>query len=425
MTRYGVPYWLARVPTSKRPSCPRYRGVHETEVAIIGGGFAGIAAAYVFSSARIRTVVLEAGRLGQGATAGASGVVRAEPDLSFDTLVARHGRRAAHEVWGACRRGATDLASALRRLKIRCDLRGCDSILLAVASEEEQRLRREYRARRAAGVEGAWWGSGKTERETRVPARAALRAAPGTLIDPYRACLGLLRAATSRGAEVYERSPVLSVKTSRSGVALRTESGTLNATTVIVATGTPGRLFKPLARHLSLRARFGVVTSPIDRPLGRDLGRGRGTGLQGSVTEHVLVHGLPAWQQVRWTPDGRLMAMGDDAGGMRSRSSSTRQGRDLIPAGVLVQRGGQLMYEMSLLYPAISGIPADFVWAIPQAASADGLPYAGPHRNYPHHLFAFGCGDASPAFAFVSARILLRQYLGTSEKHDELFGFGR
>ncbi len=52
--------------------------------------------------------------------------------------------------------------------------------------------------------------------------------------------------------------------------------------------------------------------------------------------------------------------------------------------------------------------------------------HIGPHRNYPHHLFAFG-GDASHSVtgAYLASRILLRHYLDDLEPSDEAFGFER
>ena len=80
------------------------------------------------------------------------------------------------------------------------------------------------------------------------------------------------------------------------------------------------------------------------------------------------------------------------------------------------------MYELSKLYPAISGIQPDYGWSVPVAISPDGYPCIGPHRNYPRHLFAFGSGHNGVGSALMAARVLLRQYLGAPEKGDDLFG---
>jgi glycine/D-amino acid oxidase-like deaminating enzyme len=92
---------------------------------------------------------------------------------------------------------------------------------------------------------------------------------------------------------------------------------------------------------------------------------------------------------------------------------------------VLVQRTGQLMYELLMLYPAISGLQPQYGWQLPYGETADGLMYIGPHRNYPHHLFALGGGGDTISGAFVAARILARAVRGQTEKADDVFGWTR
>src|SRR5699024_2864578 len=110
--------------------------------------------------------------------------------------------------------------------------------------------------------------------------------------------------------------------------------------------------------------------------------------------------------QVRWTPGYRLVISGGD--------------QDETPAArrqqVLVQRTGQLMYELLTTYHAISGLRPEFGWDIPYGDTADGLPYIGAHRNYPRHLFALGGNGYSVTGAFLAARVLTRAVLETPEK---------
>ena len=91
---------------------------------------------------------------------------------------------------------------------------------------------------------------------------------------------------------------------------------------------------------------------------------------------------------------------------------------------VLVQRTGQLMYQLLTMYPAISGLQPEFGWEVPYGVPVDGLMYIGAHRNYPFHHFAAG-GSGSLAGAFVASRILLREFQGKAEKADEVFGWNR
>ena len=95
------------------------------------------------------------------------------------------------------------------------------------------------------------------------------------------------------------------------------------------------------------------------------------------------------------------------------------------PNAALVQRTGQLMYELSCLYPDVSGTQAEYGWAARTVVTADGLPVAGSHRNYPRHLFGVSPGAAGLGTAFLVAKTLLRQYEGVPEKGDEALGFLR
>jgi glycine/D-amino acid oxidase-like deaminating enzyme len=83
------------------------------------------------------------------------------------------------------------------------------------------------------------------------------------------------------------------------------------------------------------------------------------------------------------------------------------------------------MYELSTIYPEISGIMPAYGWESPYALTAEGLPYLGPHRNFPFHLFAFG--DSSPGVtgAYLASRVLLRHHLDELDSSDAAFDFNR
>jgi glycine/D-amino acid oxidase-like deaminating enzyme len=83
------------------------------------------------------------------------------------------------------------------------------------------------------------------------------------------------------------------------------------------------------------------------------------------------------------------------------------------------------MYGLLTMYPAISGLQPEFGWEASSGYTADGLMYIGPHRNYPHHLFALGGSPDSATGAFVAARLLLRAVQGAPDKADATFAFAR
>ena len=72
----------------------------------------------------------------------------------------------------------------------------------------------------------------------------------------------------------------------------------------------------------------------------------------------------------------------------------------------IVQRTGQLMYELSTMYPDISGLQPEYGWAADYAAHArTDCRASAPHRNFPHHLFAFGDASHSITGAYLASRM--------------------
>src|SRR6478672_11134013 len=78
-----VPFFFDTFPRSRRPDYSRQRGEIRTRVAIVGGGLTGCACAAAFAAAGVKVVLLEANRIGEGATAGSAGLLRQDLDGSF------------------------------------------------------------------------------------------------------------------------------------------------------------------------------------------------------------------------------------------------------------------------------------------------------------------------------------------------------
>ncbi|MCA1560791.1 MAG: FAD-binding oxidoreductase [Acidobacteria bacterium] len=403
-TRHA-PYWLDRFPSSRRPSFDRQRGAARAGICIVGGGLTGCAAAQVFAAAGVDVILLEAERLGAAGAAESAGILRPEPDAAFAAVASAHGLRAARQIWQTTRRAALDFAATLRRLNIRCDLTPQDSIVFPRAAADEKALRKEYQARREAGLDVTWVNGAALRRETAMTAVGAMRLRDAAQLDPYRACVGLAAAAAARGAQIFEGSPARRIRAGRKAVEIRTASGTVHAQTVLIATGEPTADFKALRRHFRREDTYLVVTEPLPAATGREVGR-RATLLRDlDEPPHFL----------RWLRDDRVMFAGADRPSVPDR----------LGEKTIVQRTGQLMYELSTWYPAVSGIMPAWSWRTRYGRTVDALPYLGPHRNYPRHLFALGAGRHGLGYAYLAARIALRQHLGKPDQGDELFAFVR
>jgi glycine/D-amino acid oxidase-like deaminating enzyme len=83
------------------------------------------------------------------------------------------------------------------------------------------------------------------------------------------------------------------------------------------------------------------------------------------------------------------------------------------------------MYELSVRYPEISGLPARWSWNTEIVTTPDGLPWIGPHRNYPFHFFSLAFGWHGDSLAWSAARAALRYFKGEATRDDDALSFAR
>ncbi len=405
MTKYGRSPWLDTVSKPRVPAYPSQRGAQQSSVVIVGGGLTGCATAYAFAASGVKVVLVEAGQVGRGSTGSATGWVGGDPGPAFVDVEKALGRPAARQVFQAWHRAALDFAALLRRLDIKCGFIPQGAAIVATTPDQAVRLKRDYKARRDAGLDAPLLGARVVKNELGLDAAAAIRDTAGGVLNPYRACLGLAAAAADRGATIFERSPVRKIKFGRRKADVITAAGSIRADRVVIATGLPTPLFKSLVRHFWFRTTYLAMTERVPARIRQQLG-GRAA---------VVRDLAEPWHLVRWVDEERLVVAGADM------PSPPAVQRDKLA----VQRTGQLMYELSTLYPDISGLLPEYGWDESYARTSDGLPYIGPHRNFPHHLFAFGDSSHGVAGAYLASRMLLRHHLDEIEPADRHFGFTR
>jgi glycine/D-amino acid oxidase-like deaminating enzyme len=357
----------------------------------------------VFAAAGVDVALLEQGRIAQSQAARATGIVTHEPEPGFYSLAKQHGLRDARSIYQTGRRGSLEYIAALRRLRIECGLRVRDVLHFSSTPDGIERLEREYSARRNAGLDVAALKGAVLARHIGTNGFGLVTHGCAT-VDPYRATLGIARAAATRGAKVFERSPVTRIRSLRRSVDIRTDAGTVTASRVIIATGYPPADFKPLRRRFTRSHGYVVLTPELPAPIRREM----------TPPEVIVRDAASPDHWLQWVGN-RVLFSGADQVCVPERARER----------AVVQRTGQLMYELSVIRPSISGVVPEYSWDVEYSRTIDGVPYYGPHRNYPHHYFAFGGGAGGLGLSFAAARIMLRHYQGQPDKGDEPFAFTR
>ena len=328
-----------------------------------------------------------------------------EPDRDFTDLARRFGPAATKAIWRTLAGATRAVAKTIRALKLDVDLCECDSLYFTTKAANVERLRKELRARKSAGLPGRWLSPNALYRKTGMTAQGAIATTGNAQVNPIRACHGFLAAAAQRGARIFERSKARGVKVSKTGVEVRTAGGTISAARIVVATGYATPEFSGLVGRFKMKDTYVAAT--------RRVRAGRGHGVMAWDTDRP-------YHYLRWSDDGRLLFGGEDtvhrtAKGSRRRISNARE---------------RLRKYLASVYPNLADERIEYSWEGLFAETPDGLPYIGEHSRYPNHLFALGYGGNGMTASFMAAQILLDLYQRGDKprkvrRRSNLFAFDR
>jgi glycine/D-amino acid oxidase-like deaminating enzyme len=380
-------------------------GEHDTTVAIVGGGMTGALVAHAFASAGISTTLVEAAVVARGSTAASSALLLKEPDLELAELRKRYGARRSRRIWQLSHQSVNQFVALLKRLRVGCDLKICDTVYYATSAQAAERLRRECDLRARSGFDAVWLASAELRRLTGIAGYGAILSRRSAQFDPYRACTGILRAAVTAGARVFERSQARRIAGTHSGVRITTRRGALHADQVIIATGYATPQFRPLAGRFRMYRTYVLATEKIDPRRRADVG----------LSDVMVWDTERPYHYARWTPEHRLLIGGEDR--LVQRGHRRRQQFRAVL--------GDLRAYFDARLHAFATVKTEYAWEGLFAMTPDSLPYIGPHRRYPHHWFALGYGGNGMTFGFLAARQLLERWQGVKSRDHALFAFAR
>src|ERR671937_1671178 len=115
---------------------PAVDGDTDADVAIVGGGIAGIASAYFLATAGARVVVLEGRSVAEGASGRNAGFLLAGVAENFVAASRRYGEEHAWRIWCLTKRTQSLVRSLVETHRIGCDLEWYGSMQIAADDDE-------------------------------------------------------------------------------------------------------------------------------------------------------------------------------------------------------------------------------------------------------------------------------------------------
>ncbi|NLY38847.1 MAG: FAD-dependent oxidoreductase [Firmicutes bacterium] len=226
------PYWTASTASTDYPVLDRHLQI---DVAIVGGGIAGITAAYLLKQEKLRVAVLEAGRIGQGATGHTTAKITSQHDLIYSKLIKHMGKEKAGQ-YAAANEGAIDFIEKLVQEKqIDCDFSRQPAYVYTQEEQYIKQIEDEVEAAASLGINAAY----VSELPLPFKIKAAERFDHQAQFHPLKYLLALAREIPGDGSYIFERTRAIDFHEGSTCTVITKEGFKVKADVVIIATHFP------------------------------------------------------------------------------------------------------------------------------------------------------------------------------------------
>lgn len=372
----------------ERPSpFPPLEGDASIDLCVVGGGITGLSAALHAARAGMSVIVLEAQRVGWGASGRNGGQVGTGFNWSQRKLEAKLGRRIANDLWGLAEEGKALTQDLIAELAPGAGYRpGVISAALNARELDAMAEKNDFMSARY-GTCGEVMDRGDIEAAlgTRAYAGGVLDRSAGHC-DPLAYCFGLARGCVAAGVRIFERSQVVAID----GTVVRTGSGRISARAVLHATNgySPGLTARTAARVLPIN-NYMATTAPVaGRPLFTTWGN------------PALADSRFVVNYFRWTGDGRLIYGGGESYGRR------------FPSDIRAR----VRANLARTYPELAKVELTHAWGGTLAVTATRLPWLA--ETAPGVFAAGGYSGHGLALAGLFGRLVAEAARGERTRFD-------
>jgi glycine/D-amino acid oxidase-like deaminating enzyme len=206
-----------------------------TEVVIVGAGLSGMLTAYFLAKQGKKAVILEADRVGSGATSYTTAMITYVYDTALDEQIKIYGKTKTKLIWEAGRMALDKLDSLIAKEKIDCDFEFCDGFAYAsdigqcedlkndFKSAQELVLKTTFAENREIGLKnyGVWT----------IPRQAKFH--------PLKFLFRLTQVVKDLGVEIYEQTEAKDIKEYKDRVIVSTDKYSITASQMVTSTYKP------------------------------------------------------------------------------------------------------------------------------------------------------------------------------------------
>lgn len=225
-------YWI---DSTSSTAYPTLGDAADVDVAVVGGGIAGICTAWELTRAGRSVAVLEAGRIATGVTGHTTAKLSSLHTLLYTRIRSSFGADAAR-LYAQSQQGAVEhVAAVADELAIDCDLEEVPGFVYVESPERVAEVRAEVEAAADAGLQASFVG----DTGLPFPVAGAIRVEHQAQFHPRKYLLALAADLTSHGGHIFENTRVVALDEGEPCRLTTENGGTVTARDVVVATHYP------------------------------------------------------------------------------------------------------------------------------------------------------------------------------------------
>lgn len=385
---YPTSYYAATSTPLER--FPAAKGALSCDVCVVGGGYSGLSASLHLAQAGYDVILLDAQRVGFGASGRNGGQFAVGQRVGQDALEQRHGKSQARALWDLSLESVDLLRDLIATHKIECNW--TDGVIEADHRARfvphslayAEKLQTEYGYDKIRGI-------GKDEMRSLVGSPAYYG---GTLnmggghLHPLRYALGLARAARDAGVQIFEQSTVLSVT---DDAQVSTQDADITAKFVVLGcNGYLGALNTEVAQRVMPINNFIAATEPLPAATARQLIR----------DNHAVADSKNVINYFCLSDDNRMLFGGGESYGYR------------FPKDI----GATVRKPMLQIFPQLKDARIDYAWGGTLGITRNRMPHFA--RVSDQVLSISGYSGHGLAMATLAGKLAADAIAGQAEKFD-------
>lgn len=381
---------------NRSPGFPALEGGAQADVCVIGGGYTGLSSAIHLAERGYGVVLLEAERVGWGASGRNGGQCTVGQRKAQEDLEAAYGRDEARRLWDLGVEAVATVRALIERFGIDCDLKRGNLQAAWKRSDAAWCQRHAEHMQSEYGFDIRYVDGPDLERLSGTEVfRGGLVEYASAHLHPLNYALGLADAARGLGVRIFENSRVAGYRRSPPALAgmtrVATAQGSVDTRYVVLAcNGYLGKLEPRVAGRIMPLNNFIIATEPLSETRQRQLN-----------PEDLCVYDakfvVNFW---KLSGDGRMLFGGGE--------NYTRRFPSDIKSFV--------RKRMLPVYPQLEHARIDYGWGGTLAVTMSRMPCFG--RLDPDIFYALGYSGHGVQMATLAGKLIAEAVAGTAERFD-------